>query len=167
MATTGAVFYLRPTAAVTVSANRKTGAVVWLSSRTVSGPWSSAGEIPASRDLKNLRAWLPPSQIPIGYLNNDPTKPVFIDTQAWYAFLNYFLNVFIGGAKSPTLADVTTAVTTATQQSADSAAVVAAVSQQVTANAEALDATVQVAKNNSLTGATQIPPVQKFNGMEP
>ncbi len=105
---------------------------------------------------------MPPSAIPIGYLNNDRTKPVFIDTQSWFQFFDYVVNTLLGGPSAPTLADVTTAVTTASAQSASSAATVTAVSQQVQANAESLAATVQVAVNNSLTGAAQIPPVQTY-----
>lgn len=168
MASTGAVLYIRPRFSATLKSNRATAAVVFLSPRMVSGPWSTAGEIPASRQLKSLRTWLPPAEIPIGYVNNDRSKPVIIDAQTWYSFFNYLVNVVLGGPNAPTLADVTTAVTVATEQSAESAAIVSAVSQQVVANAESLAATVEVAQNNALPGANQIPPVQKYGyGVEP
>lgn len=169
MASTGAVLYLRPRIEVALTAAHQTGAVVFIAPpRLVTGPFSSAGEIPASRNLAALKTWLPPSEIPIGYLNNDRTKPVIIDAQTWYAFLNYFVNTFIGGPSAPTLADVTSAVTTASAQSAASAAQVTVVQQAVAANAESLGAVVEVAQANDLQGASQIPPVVKYGyGLEP
>lgn len=162
MASTGAILYLRPRVAATLAAKRLTGAVVFISPRMASGPWSTAGSITASRNLKSLKTWLPPANVPIGYVNGDPSKPVLIDSKTWYLFVDYLVNTVLGGPSAPTLADVTTAVTTASVQSASSAATVTAVSQQVQANAESLAATVQVAQNNSLSGASQIPPVQTY-----
>jgi hypothetical protein len=137
-----------------------TGAVVYLPIRMVSGMWRTAEVTPTS-DSRGLKTWLPPAQQPIGYLDNDRSKPVFVDTQTWYAFINYLVNVVIGGPSAPTLPAMSAAVSEVASNSATVAANAAAVAQQAQANAEALAATVEVVKANSLTGSGNIPPVQQ------
>jgi hypothetical protein len=164
MASTGAVIYIRPQMLAARTVARSTGAVMYFAPRMLAGLWTSSG-VTASRDLSNLKAWLPPARIPIGYVNGDRTKPVLIDEASWYKFLNYFLNVFIGGQGAPTFSDVVTTVEQTQATAVEASSQTAALAQTTQTNAEALAATIQVSQNSGLAGASQIPPV-KFNPYE-
>ena len=81
--------------------------------------------------------------------------------QTWYKFFQYVAEIKLGGANGPTLANVAADVVTAKAQSTQAAVTSAAVTQQVQANAQALQATVEVAQTNGLSGSLQIPPVSR------
>lgn len=161
MASTGAVAYIRPRSVAYLTADANTGAVAFVSARATSGRWSSAGSTPESTNLRNLRAWLPPAMVPIGYVKGDRNIPVMVDTQSWYKFIDYLVNVVLGGINASTLADVTTASELASLRSAITEASVAIIAQQTQANSDALAAAVQVAQDADLPGADNIPPVQQ------
>jgi hypothetical protein len=155
MASTGAVLYLRPRLGATVSPGRRTGAALYIPVRLLAGLFTSSG-VDASRDTDSLRAFLPNANVPVLQANGTFNT-------SWYRFFQRFVDVFLGGAGALTIADIITAVTTSQEQAAQLSAIVTAVSQQTQANAESLSAVVEVAQNNSLTGAEQIPPVQRTN----
>lgn len=77
----------------------------------------------------------------------------------WFRFWSVMFNQRLGGPQGDSIPDITTTVVSTRTQAIAATNGVAAVSQQVDANAQSLAATVQVAKNNSLAGAAQIPPV--------
>lgn len=159
MATTGAVVYINPRSEVTVAAGRRTGALLHIATRFVSGLYSETGVSP-STDQTNLKAWLPSRHIKV--LNVDGTM-----SDPWYRFFHYLANIKLGGPNSATLPDIETTVTTAQSQAATVAATTAGLTQQVAQNAESLAATVEVAESNALAGATQIPRVQRTSGIQP
>lgn len=129
--------------------------VLYLPVRMASGLWSTSG-VAASSDLTNLQSWLPPQRQPVAYQQGgqwfcDPT---------WYRFFQFVAEIKLGGRSGPTLPDVVTAITDTQTTAATATASVVTLQQQTSANAEALAATVQVAQNNSLAGAGQIPRVE-------
>lgn len=132
-----------------------TSAVVYYAVRVVSGLWSETGVNPASVSL-NLRSWLPPPRHPWGYVVGDK---VMVDP-IWYRFFQYVAEVRLGGIGGANVGDVVATVEAVQAESVAQAATVASVSTQTQANAEALEATVQVSVNNGLAGALQIPPVR-------
>ena len=131
------------------------GAVLYVPVRMASGLWSTTG-VAASSDLSNLQAWLPPQRQPVAYQQG---AQWFCDP-AWYRFFQFVSEVKLGGRSGPTLPDVVTSITTTQTTAAAASASVTTLQQQTTANAEALAATVQVAQDNALTGASQIPEVR-------
>jgi hypothetical protein len=155
MASTGAILYIKPRSFVTVKANRSTGAVLYSAVRFVSGIYT-ATDIAASANLANLKSWLPHRSVPV--VQKDGTM-----TDAWYRFFDFLANVKIGGPAASTLPDVASAVVTVQEQAATVAQSAAGLEQQVAQNAESLGATVEVARNNSLTGANSIPYPQRTN----
>lgn len=163
MASTGAVVYFKPRAVISVAAGRKTGAVVYVASRFVSGLYSETGVTP-SANLTGLRARKPPRHVPLARLDKDGNYYI---TEAWDRYLEHVDKIRLGGPLGPNLPDIETTVTTAQAQAATVAATAAGLTQQVAQNAESLAATVEVAENNALTGATQIPRVQRTSGIEP
>jgi len=94
------------------------------------------------------------SQI-FGRVNDDGTVSISKD---WYRFLHDFFNK-MGGPQGASIDDLSTTVVATREQAIVATNGVAAVSQQVDANAQSLAVTVQVAQNNSLAGSSQIPPV--------
>lgn len=130
-----------------------TGAYVYIPLRALSGVWTVTG---VPDDETNLKAWLPPSRQPIAYQQNgqwlcDPT---------WYRFFQYVAEIKLGGANGPTLTAVAETAATTAQTAASASTQVSAIAQQTQTNAEALAAVKQVAQDNSLSGAEQIPNVQ-------
>lgn len=99
---------------------------------------------------------LPQASVPIGKV--DAQGNVMIDP-VWHKCLDFFFNQQLGGPSAPSIADLSTVAVSTREQAIKAQTDVAAVSQQVVANAESLGAVVQVAQNNSLSGASQIPPV--------
>jgi hypothetical protein len=132
-----------------------TAAVFYVPVRAVSGLFTTSG-VTAGRDLSELRSFLPHSRQQV--LNADGTM-----NSAWYRFFQVFVDVFLGGAGAYTLADIVAAVNASEERSAQLAAMTQAVADQSQTNAEALSAVVQVAQNNALAGADQIPPVRLSN----
>jgi hypothetical protein len=104
---------------------------------------------------------MPSSQHPLGKMR--PDGYVQIDP-AWDLFFRYQWETRLGGISGQSLPDVVTTVTATQETAAQSAAEVSAIGQQTQANAESLSVVVQVAQNNALTGADQIPPVRLSPG---
>jgi hypothetical protein len=159
MASTGAVIYIKPRAFVTDAPGRHTGAVLDVAIRMISGVYSVLG-VAASTDQRGLKSWLPHRRD--RWMQDDGTP-----TDEFFRFMDYLANTMIGGPSTATLPDVVATVTSAQANATTAAATVAGVSQQVNSNAESLSVVVEVAVNNSLVGAAQIPPVQHTSGVEP
>jgi hypothetical protein len=127
---------------------------MFVSVRGLSGVYQTGVSNTAARP--NDVAWLPSAQTPIGRAK--PDGSVVMDP-AWYRALQHLFEVRMGGRAAPSLPDVITTVETTQAAAVQSGQQVTALTQQSQANAEALSVVVQVAQNNSLTGADQIPPV--------
>jgi hypothetical protein len=154
MASTGAVFYVRPYGLTGTSAGRTTGAVLYLPIRAVSGVYQTG--VSSTQARPNDVAWLPLAGTPIGRTKPDGT--VVMDP-AWYRAFEHLFNVKIGGRFAPSLPDVVTTVESTQAAAVQSGQQVGALTQQSQANAESLNVVRQVVQNNALTGAAQIPPV--------
>jgi hypothetical protein len=152
MASTGAVLYIKPTVTLGVAPGHHTGAVIYVPFREVSGIFSATG-VSASANLSNLRSFLPHSRQPVDSAGNlmDPS---------WYRFFQMFVDVFLGGVGSLTIADIVSAVTVSQENTTALSSLTQQIASQNLTNAAALSVVAQVARDNSLTGATQIPPVQ-------
>lgn len=157
MASTGAVFHVRPRTAASVVANHQSGAKFYLSPRFVSGLYSTTG-VTASSDLRGRKSWMPHRAQ--RWFNADGTP-----TDEMFNFMNYLANTMVGGPSGPTLPDVATTVTTAQEQAATASATVVGVNQMAQQNAESLAAAIQVVQDNSLAGAAQIPRPQLTSQM--
>jgi hypothetical protein len=142
-----------------VAPGRRSDAVLYTAIRFLSGIYT-ATEVTASANLVNLKSWLPHRSVPV--VQKDGTM-----TDAWYRFFDFLANVKLGGPAASTLPDVASAVVTVQEQAATVAQSTAGLEQQVAQNAESLGATVEVARNNSLTGATAIPYPQRTNQLAP
>ena len=153
MASTGFVLYIKPRSVFVEAAKRVSGFSISLSPRFSTGVIQSG--ITASSDQTNLKAWLPPARQPIGIDANGVS--VLCDPR-WYRFFQWFTEK-MGGADGPSILDISTTVQVAQSQSASASLTVNGLTQQAVTNAEALSATIQVVQNNSIPGATQIPPV--------
>lgn len=158
MASTAAVVRIRPRVVVSGTNHRSTTANVDFALRLVSGLFSSSG-VSNGTNTTNLKSWLPSARVPV-------VTSTGIMTPEWYRFLQYLVEVVLGGASAPTVADVVTAVTTTTEGAVAATQAAQAVSQQADANAQALAAAVQVVQTASLPGASQIPPVQLNSRMQ-
>jgi hypothetical protein len=90
---------------------------------------------------------------------------------AWYQAFDFYFNKQAGGPSAPSVTELSAATISVKTQAIQAQTAVAAVSQQVSANAQSLGAVVQVAQNNDLSGSTQIPPVfyskPNSNGYQP
>jgi hypothetical protein len=159
MASTAAFVYLKPRLLGTESAHRNTTASLDVAVRLVSGFFSNSGGINPTANLTNLKSWLPGARVKV--VTSDGVM-----TPEWYRFIQYLVEVVLGGAAAPTVADVVSAVTTTTEGAVAATQAAQAVSQQADANAQALAAAVQVVQTAGLSGATQIPPVQLNSRMQ-
>ena len=128
-------------------------AVFYIPIRMVSALWSASGVGASTGEL----AWLPPARQPIavpdgrGGFNCDP---------AWYRFFEYISETRLGGKQGPSLPTVAAVVNDVQATAAASTTAVTELQQQTQANAESLSVVREVAINNSLTGAGQIPQVE-------
>lgn len=154
MASTGAVVYLRRYEVAGSSAGRSSGALVYIPHREIAGMYQTGVATATARP--NDVAWLPSAQTPIGRAKPDGT--VVMDP-AWYRALQHLFEIRLGGRAAPSLPDVITTVETTQAAAVQSSQQVTALTQQSQANAESLAVVRQVAQNNGLTGADQIPPV--------
>ena len=118
-------------------------------------PYSGGTGIQQSANAANQKLQLPSSQY-IGTVQPDGRVLISPD---WFRFLHDLFEERLGGAQGDSIPDISTAVVSTRDQAIAATNGVSSVTQQVNANAQTLAATVQVAQNNSLTGATQIPPV--------
>lgn len=119
---------------------------------------SPYGDTSFSRLETSPKASYPGARVPIGYVNGDRSKPIYLDP-SWERWLRHTWFDRLGGDSGPTMTEVQTNVVETKAQAVEAAATATAVEVQVIANAESLAATVEVAQNNSLAGATSIPPV--------
>jgi hypothetical protein len=154
MASSGAVVYLKSYGVGGGALARSSGAVVYLPHREVSGVYQVG--VGTAQTRPNDVAWLPSAQTPIANLNG---RGQYVMEPSWYRFFQHVADVRLGGRAAPSLPDVVTTVETTQAAAVQSGQQVSALTQQSQANAEALSVVVQVAQNNSLTGADQIPPV--------
>lgn len=151
MASTGAVVFFRPRfVGTSYPIAKATGASVYFPVRMLTGIWTTAG-IPQS-NLDNLRSLLPAQRSPV--VNADRTM-----TAEWYRFFDFLVNVYLGGPDTPTITDIVSSLESTIQRSTEAAVQAALAQRQTQTNAEALAATVEVVKNNGLTGSSQIPAV--------
>ncbi len=118
-------------------------------------PYSGGTGVQQSANAANQKLQLP-NTMTIGKTMPDGT--VQIDPN-WWRFLHDLFEQRLGGSQGDSIPDLTTTVVDTRTQAIAAVTGVSAVSQQVNANAQTLAATVQVAQTNSLTGASQIPPV--------
>ena len=154
MASTGAVFYLRPYA-IAATGGRSTGAQFYVSVRAVSGLWPTAG-VQASSDTRGALTWLPRESEPLGRVNKDGGVTI---SPYWYRFFNTVANVKLGGIEGATVPDVASTVTATIEIAAAAEAQSASVAQQVQTNAEAAYVMRNVIKQAALAGSDQIPEV--------
>ncbi len=157
MASTGAVVYLRTYEVGGTSAARSSGAVVYLPHREVSGVYQVGVSTTAARP--NDVAWLPSAQTPFGWVTINGQRYPMTPDPAWYRAFQHLFEVRLGGRAAPSLPDVVTTVETTQAAAVQNGQQVTALTQQSQANAESLAVVRQVAVNNALTGADQIPPV--------
>jgi len=141
---TGGIVYFRPT----IRGPQGTGAVVYFSHRQVAGIYSTVN-LSGSTVKKD---WRPHAGVPVGYVNGDRSKPVTI-SEEWLRHFRFLGNAKLGGSNFPTLPDVANFVT---QQQID-AQLAAAQDQWQAANAQTLQALLEVVKSAGLTGADQVP----------
>lgn len=153
MASSGAVVYIRPYGLGGGALARSSGAVVYFAHREVSGLYQTGVGMTTRA---NEVAWLPSAQTPIGHAR--PDGRVVMDP-AWYRALQHLFEIRLGGRGAPSLPDVITTVETTQAAAVQSGQQVTALTQQSQANAESLSVVRQVAQNNGLAGADQIPPV--------
>lgn len=116
-------------------------------------PYSGGTTVPGNSGRK---VSLPPSSIPIGTV--DSQGRVTIDP-VWYRTFDFFFNHQLGGPSAPSIADLSTATVSTRAQAIQAQTDAASVGQQVNVNAQSLAVVVQVAQNNNLNGAAQIPAV--------
>ena len=126
-----------------------TTAILYIPVRVVGGLFS-AGRGGA---VSGTKSWLPAASVPV-VGEGGRIAP------EWYRFLTYLTEKVLGGASAATLPEVEGAVTKAEVSAIASYLIAQSNAQMNLNNAQALAAVVEVTKSNSLSGATQIPPVQ-------
>ena len=161
MATTGAVIYLKPRIVAAEVPGRTSGAVLYFSPRLVSGIFADANGVSTQNSATSAKAMLPGPRTPIGYVNGDRSKPVYIDEATWYRLVDYIVNIKLGGVTAPTLTDVSNSITSVQDATTSIVNSVVSITEQTTNNAAALDTVKEVVQTADLPGATQIPPVQR------
>jgi hypothetical protein len=127
-----------------------TGFVLYLPFRAVSGIFSEGGGVDTSVNATTNKTVMPPPNEPL----TDQQGRI---SPSWYRFLEYMFNKKLGGAAGPTMADIAANVESSQAAVTQTIATVTAVSEAVTQNAQVLQATVEVAQNNSLSGSANIP----------
>jgi hypothetical protein len=137
----------------TSSKHGAAGAIVTTGVLNQANPYSGGNSVTGNT---GRRVPLPKASIPFGTVNAQ--GQVIVDP-AWYQAFDFFFNKQAGGPSAPSVADLSAATISTKDQAIQAQTAVASVSQQVTANAASLGAVVQVAQNNALSGASQIPPV--------
>lgn len=96
--------------------------------------------------------WRPHAGVPIGYIDNDESKPVYVNP-SWGRHIADLGQRKLGGSSYPTLPDLASFVT----QAQVDAQLSAAQDQWTAANAQALQALIQVVQSAGLAGASAIP----------
>lgn len=147
MGTTTATFYLRPG----FQPSGGTGAVFYAVFRGVTGLFSAVTATTGGVRKKN---WKPDRDS--AWVDPQTGKPSVQLVQ----FVDYISEKVLGGSTNKTLPQVENLITYAQAQSLFTTLIGAALSQQINANAQALDAVKQVLMSAGTPGVTQIPPVQ-------
>ena len=153
MASTGAVLYVRVRPSVSVSAAFTTGAQMFVSLRDSTAQFTSGIGIAGTRNLRNLRSYKPHDSVP---MVNDKG----LITEQWKLYFKFLDNQFLEAGNGPTLPDVIDAITTAQSNTVVSEQSAAALLQQANANAQTLNALLEVVKAAETPGVEQVPPVQ-------
>jgi hypothetical protein len=130
--------------------------------RGVSGIFTEGGGVSTQSIAASAKAMLPTPATPIGYVNGDRTKPVYIDAGTWYRLLDFIINVKLGGVAAPSVTDIASTITSVQEAVTTTVTTVNSVTETVVQNAAALDTVREVAQNNSLSGASQIPRIQRY-----
>jgi ABC-type branched-subunit amino acid transport system substrate-binding protein len=102
----------------------------------------------------SLKAWLPPQRVAV--VDDDG-----IMSEPWYRFFQYVANVRLGGPTGGSVKDLSATLSVVKSQAVAASASTVALAAQTSTNAEALEAVRQVAVQNSLAGAAQIPVVNR------
>lgn len=142
---------------VLANSSRKNGsATATITTGALQQPQNYSGGTGVAKSAGNIKLQMPQT-LTIGTLAEDG-KTVNL-TPIWFKFLSLLFNERLGGPQGASIPDLSTSVVTTRAQAVTATNAVALVGQQVNANAQSLGAVVQVAQTNSLSGATQIPPV--------
>lgn len=154
MANTGAVLFVRPRMFGATVANRQTGGVIAVALRALTGIFSAGASFDNSSE-NGLKAWLPPPRVAVVDLKTGLMTP------EWYRFFRYIVEDRLGGPSAPSIGDVQTTVASVQDAVSTNVVSVAAITDAVNTNAASLQTTIEVSRQNSLVGATQISnPVQ-------
>lgn len=157
MASTSAVLYVRPRLLGVTVSEHSTAAVLFVALRNVTGIFSAGGGFDNTSEA-SIKAWLPPPRVAVV-----DTKSGLM-TPEWYRFFRYIAEDRLGGASAPSIGDVENTVTAAQSAVTQNIVAISAVTEAVNTNAQSLQTTIQVAQQNSLAGANQIPaPIQFKN----
>lgn len=155
--TTTATLFVKPRWSANLSANGRSGAVLFVPLRLLAGIYQAQGIVPA-RNTRNLKKTLPHSSVPVGSFTGSDGKTVQVQiNQFWYAFFYDVINRILGGPNGSTLPDVISSVSIVQNQGANVATQQAALTQMAVSNAATAAAAVQVVQQAALPGATQIP----------
>ena len=119
--------------------------------RGLSGQYTSGGGF-VNESQYRKKVLKPRSDVPFADSAGRISEP-------WDRYFDY-LDFKLGGPLGPSLPDVVSNIEDSSTAINAAVANVAASSQQVIVNAQALAAAVEVIANSNLPGATQIPPVQ-------
>jgi hypothetical protein len=166
MASTGAVFHIRPRMSASVAANHSSGAVLYLSPRFVSGLYSTPG-VTASANSRNRKVFPPPVNEPMGYVEIDGRRhPVMMSDQLRRFLVDEIHERRLGGSNGATINDIETTVTVAQEAAATVSAVVTGVAQQVVQNAEAATVLREASITAGVAPASSLPPFQRYNQLE-
>ena len=165
MASTGAVFYVRPRMAGSVVANHTSGAVLYLSPRFVSGLYSTPGVL-ASTNNRNRKVFPPSVGEVIGYVTvNGQRLPVELSENLRRFLVDEIHDRRLGGSNGATITDIETTVTTTQEQAATVSAELTGIAQQVLQNAEAATVLREAAVTAGVASASS-PTFQRYNQLE-
>lgn len=148
MTATTATVYVKPTFASSGGG----GAVVYIPFRAVTGLYSAINARSASTSRKKF--WKSPKDAP--WVDPQTGKPTVEFAQHW----DYVVEKILGGSNNKTLPQVENLITYGQAEALFSSLIAGALSQQINANAQALDTMKQVLAAAAVPGVAQIPPVQ-------
>lgn len=151
MGTTTALIYARPT----IRGPQGGGGIVFVTHRQVAGLYATLLGATSTSVKKHKK---PSSLHPIGYVNGDKSKPILID-EAWSRYFGLEIGGRkLGGSAYPTLPDVTNFILLAQNNAAAIKQIQDAQAQMIAANAQTLQALVEINQAAAVPGADQIPP---------
>jgi len=153
MGSTGAVIYARPQVTGAQRAAGTTGAVLFVPMRGVAGIFSNSAFAPFTS--KTPITGKPNARVPL----TDSSGRI---TPEWDRFLQYVFEEKLGGVSAPTISEVQSTVGAVQTAVTSNVTTITVLADVVNANASAQQTATQVAQQNNLSGATQIPPAQQF-----